>query len=268
MVNTQNSRVNSSFAAVPGNHLFVHVKDPPEPPERPRRKRAQPSEHRDQADMASLELAGHRLGGAQRHQPGLLNRTATAPEVEAEAGGSGLAGAGMGQDHHAADRAAEESGGHGWMARNTGPNAPPQRPCQGAVGACVSPCTRRGGWGSAGVVLAPAWPRPYCCLRWRWFCRSSRPCPHQAPTARSARAAWPYRSAGSGEARGCTAAGGPRPRRSASVRQEGRRGYWPGKRGSQQAPGRCSSPSWRCFRGRSVRLGSWGHSARTNQQRA
>jgi hypothetical protein len=48
----------------------------------------------------------------------------------------------------------------GWLARNTGPNAPPQRPGKGAAGACVSPCARRGGWGSAGVVLAPAWLRP------------------------------------------------------------------------------------------------------------
>jgi hypothetical protein len=28
----------------------------------------------------------------------------------------------------------------GWMARNTGPNAPPQRPGKGAAGARVSPC--------------------------------------------------------------------------------------------------------------------------------
>jgi len=48
----------------------------------------------------------------------------------------------------------------GWMARNTGPNAPPQRPGQGAAGARVSPCARRGGWGSAGVVLAPAMAPP------------------------------------------------------------------------------------------------------------
>ena len=48
----------------------------------------------------------------------------------------------------------------GWMARNTGPNAPPQRPGKGAAGACVSPCARRCGWGSAGVVLAPAMAPP------------------------------------------------------------------------------------------------------------
>jgi len=48
----------------------------------------------------------------------------------------------------------------GWMARNTGPNAPPQRPGKGAAGACVSPCARRGGWGRAGVVLAPALAPP------------------------------------------------------------------------------------------------------------
>jgi hypothetical protein len=144
-------------------------------PKEPRRKRAQPSEHSHKADVTGLELLGHRMGSAQRHQPGLLNRTATAAEVQGEAGGSGLTGAGMGQDHHAADGVAEERGGHGWMARNTGPHAPPQRPCQGAVGACVSPCTRRGGWGSAGVVLAPTWTRPFCSLRSRWFCRQSRP---------------------------------------------------------------------------------------------
>ena len=39
-------------------------------------------------------------------------------------------------------------------------NAPPQRPGKGAAGACVSPCARRGGWGSAGVVLAPAMAPP------------------------------------------------------------------------------------------------------------
>jgi len=58
---------------------------PPEPPEEPRRE-AQASEHRHQADMASLELAGHRLGGAQRHQAGLLDCPAPATEVQGEAG--------------------------------------------------------------------------------------------------------------------------------------------------------------------------------------
>ena len=40
------------------------------------------SEHRHQADVASLELAGYRLGGAQRHQAGLLDIPAPAPEVQ------------------------------------------------------------------------------------------------------------------------------------------------------------------------------------------
>ena len=39
------------------------------------------SGHRHQADMAGLELAGHRLGGAQRHQAGLLDGPAPATEV-------------------------------------------------------------------------------------------------------------------------------------------------------------------------------------------
>ena len=58
---------------------------PPEPPEEPRRE-APASEHRHQADVASLELAGHRLGGAQRHQAGLLDGPAPATEVQGEAG--------------------------------------------------------------------------------------------------------------------------------------------------------------------------------------
>jgi len=43
------------------------------------------SEHRDKADVAGLELAGHRLGGAQRHQAGLLDGPAPAAEVQGEA---------------------------------------------------------------------------------------------------------------------------------------------------------------------------------------
>ena len=50
------------------------------------RQEAQASEHRHQADIAGLELAGHRLGGAQRHQAGLLDIPAPAPEVQGEAG--------------------------------------------------------------------------------------------------------------------------------------------------------------------------------------
>jgi len=57
-------------------------------PEEPRRE-AQASEHGHQADMAGLELAGHGLGGAQRHQAGLLDGPAPATEVQGEAGRSG-----------------------------------------------------------------------------------------------------------------------------------------------------------------------------------
>jgi len=60
------------------------MENPPEPPEEPRREDPA-SEHRDQADVASLELAGHGLGGAQRHQAGLLDRPAPAAEVQGEA---------------------------------------------------------------------------------------------------------------------------------------------------------------------------------------
>ena len=56
------------------------MEHPPEPPEEPRRE-AQASEHRDQANVASLQLAGHRLSGAQRHQAGLLDGPAPATEV-------------------------------------------------------------------------------------------------------------------------------------------------------------------------------------------
>ena len=61
------------------------MENPPEPPEEPRRE-APASEHRHQADVASLELAGHRLGGAQRHQARLLDGPAPATEVQGEAG--------------------------------------------------------------------------------------------------------------------------------------------------------------------------------------
>ena len=56
--------------------------------------------------MASLQLTGHGLGGAQRHQAGLLDGPAPATEVQGEAGrGGGLAGTGRHQDHHAVDGA-------------------------------------------------------------------------------------------------------------------------------------------------------------------
>ena len=44
------------------------------------------SEHRNQADLAGMELAGHRLGSAQRHQAGLLDGPAPATEVQGEMG--------------------------------------------------------------------------------------------------------------------------------------------------------------------------------------
>jgi hypothetical protein len=85
----------NSFSEIPlvhgsANHLSESLHnpgskgDPPEPPEEPRRE-APASEHRHQADMAGLELAGHGLGGAQRHHAGLLNGPAPATEVQGEA---------------------------------------------------------------------------------------------------------------------------------------------------------------------------------------
>ncbi len=61
------------------------MEHPPEPPEVLRRE-TQASEHRHQADVAGLELAGHRLSGAQRHQAGLLDGPAPATEVQGETG--------------------------------------------------------------------------------------------------------------------------------------------------------------------------------------
>ena len=85
-----------------------------------------------QADMAGLELASHRLGGAQRHQAGLLDGPAPATEVQGEAGrGGGLAGTGRHQDHHAADEAAEGSGGHGMDGEEPGSQRPTAAAGQG-----------------------------------------------------------------------------------------------------------------------------------------
>jgi hypothetical protein len=49
----------------------------------------------------------------------------------------------------------------GWRVT---PASTPHRSGQGkgAAGACVSPCSGRGGWGSAGGVLAPGWFRLSC----------------------------------------------------------------------------------------------------------
>ncbi len=66
-------------------HNLGRKEHPPVPPDEPRRE-APTSEHRHQADVAGLELAGHRLGGAQRHQAWLLDRPAPAIEVQRETG--------------------------------------------------------------------------------------------------------------------------------------------------------------------------------------
>ena len=99
------------------------MRPPPEPPGEPRQE-APASEHRNQADMAGLELAGHRLGSAQRHQAGFLDGPAPATEVQGEAGRGWLAGAERHQDHHAADGAAEGSGGHGMDGEEHRPPTP------------------------------------------------------------------------------------------------------------------------------------------------
>jgi len=112
--------------------------------------------------VAGLKLAGYGLGGAQRHEAWLLDGPAPATEVQGEAGWAGLLeleGTRTTTRRMGQQRDAEAMG---WMARNTGPNAPPQRPGKGAAGACVSPCARRGGWGSAGEVLPHTWLRLSC----------------------------------------------------------------------------------------------------------
>jgi hypothetical protein len=83
-----NSGLKGSFKLA--NHISPACSEPPkeyppEPPEEPRRE-APASEHRHQADMTGLELAGHRLGGAQRHQAGLLYGPTLATEVLGETG--------------------------------------------------------------------------------------------------------------------------------------------------------------------------------------
>jgi len=111
---------------------------------------------RDGADVAGLQLAGHRQGGAQGHQPRLLHRTGPATEVERDAGlAGGLAGAWIDVHDHLADGAAEEA-----MERWRGTPPPTPRRCGRARAvppgaACVSPCPGRGGWGTGYAVLAP-----------------------------------------------------------------------------------------------------------------
>jgi hypothetical protein len=88
----------------------------------------------------------------------------------------------------------------GRMARNTGPNAPPQRTGKGAAGARVSPCARRGGWGSAGVVLAPAMAPPRSAdarIRGRGLHRvADSNCAQQATSAQSSLYTWRFCSKG------------------------------------------------------------------------
>ena len=194
-----------------------------------------------QADMAGLELASHRLGGAQRHQAGLLDGPAPATEVQGEAGrGGGLAGTGRHQDHHAADGAAEGSGGHGMDGEEHRPPTPHRSGRARAPQALASALARAEVDGAVLVwcSLLP-WLRPVADSVVRvWWCSwgsstpqrpfspalgsgaGCEPVPEvpleQRPvpaTARSALVAWPCRSAGSAGAPGCTAAGGPGPQR-------------------------------------------------------
>jgi hypothetical protein len=77
-------------------------------------------------------------------------------------------------------RGAEAMGGR----RGTpAPNAPLQRPGKGRAAACVSPCARRGGWGSAGVVLVSAWSQPALSLLFMRPCGSGQPPPGSELTA-------------------------------------------------------------------------------------
>jgi hypothetical protein len=97
---------------------------PPEPPEEPRR-RPQASEHRHQTDVAGLQLAGHRLSGAQRHQAGLLDGLAPATEVqERRADEAGLLDPEANRTTTRRMGQQREAEAMGWMARNTGSQRP------------------------------------------------------------------------------------------------------------------------------------------------
>lgn len=190
--------------------------------------------------MAGLELAGHGLGGAQRHQAGLLNGPAPATEVQGEAGRGGLAGTGGHQDHHAADGAAEGSGGHGMdgeehrlptphrSGRARAPQALASALARAEVDGAVLVWCSLLPWlrpvlltllcVSGGVLGVPAPLSAGSNLHWFWGRLGSCPdVPSEQPpvpaTARSALDAWRCRSAGSAGAPGCTAAGGPGPMR-------------------------------------------------------
>ena len=119
------------------------------------------SEHRDQTDVAGLKLAGHRLGGAQRHQAGLLDGPAPATEVQGEAGRGGRAGTGRHQDHHAADGAAEGSGGHGMDGEEHRPPTPHRSGRARAPQALASALARAEVDGAVLVWCSPLlWLRP------------------------------------------------------------------------------------------------------------
>jgi len=149
------------------------MEHPPEPPEEPRREacglRAPPP---------------GRCGGTEAGGPP-LGRCAAASGGASGRPGPGYQSAGRGGQMRRAcwNRRATGPPRGGWGSRGKrrpwdgwrgtpASNAPPQRPGKGAAGACVSPCARRGGWGSAGVVLAPAKapPRSADAVVREWWC--------------------------------------------------------------------------------------------------
>jgi enoyl-CoA hydratase/carnithine racemase len=94
-------------------------------PHRDPRREAQASKHRHQADVAGLQLAGHRLSGAQRHQAGLLDGLAPATEVqERRADEAGLLDPEANRTTTRRMGQQREAEAMGWMARNTGSQRP------------------------------------------------------------------------------------------------------------------------------------------------
>jgi hypothetical protein len=119
------------------------------------------SEHRNGAHPRRLQLAGHREGSEQRHEPGLLDWPTAAADGYRDAGlRPGFAAAGVDVHEHLADRAAEGGGGHGWMARNTDPTPRRRgraRAAQRLASALARPWWWRHCWvrGSPGPWLDP-----------------------------------------------------------------------------------------------------------------
>jgi len=175
-------------------HNLGRKEHPPEPPEEPLRE----------APGLRAPPPG-RCGGPGAGGP-RLGRCAAASGEASGRPGPGYRSAGRGGMRRLAcwNRQAPGPPRDGWGSRGKrrpwegwrgtpASIAPPQRPGQGAAGACVSPCARRGGWGSAGVVLAPALAPPSSAdsaIAWWWCPRGSSAPQHPMRPALGSGAGW------------------------------------------------------------------------------